>query len=52
MWRTNGQEIPYKMTDEELDAIIDECLEEWKVSVGIDELSDTKISSPPIIPTK
>ena len=41
--------MTYKLVDEELDAIIDDWTVSWKVLFHIDELSDTKGGSPPII---
>ena len=41
--------MTYKMEYEDLDAIIDDLLLEWKDHVNIDELSDTETWSPPII---
>ena len=38
------------MDDEDIDAIIDEWLLEWKVPVSIDELSDREAIFPPDIP--
>ena len=42
----------YKLTNEELEAIIDEWPLEWKVPVGIEELSDMEDGLPLDIPIK
>ena len=41
--------MQYKLTNEELDTIIDKWSIEWKVLVSIDELLDTKVGLAPII---
>ena len=36
----------YKFTDKELDTIIADWKDEWKISVSSDDLSNTKVGTP------
>ena len=42
----------YKLTDEDIDAIIDERLVEWKILVSIEELLDTEVGPLEDIPVE
>ena len=44
--------MQYKLTNEEIDAIIDEWSVEWKISVSIEELLDTEVGPLEDIPVE